>query len=299
MENQKDNSGAGVFDFSEYIQAFEDESTKEEKDEKSVEEEFSEFEKAIDADGDDKESKEDVGKDEEIKDTLDKDTEEKDKKLPTESNKTEYTNIAKKYLESGIWDDYLVEIDGEEVPLSELENLDEEKFFEINKAQVEQRSKKDKDNYVDVSEMDDTNKSIIDILKYGGDVSNILKAKSNVIDRLNQFDLDDESHQEALVRNMYQTEKGITSKKQIDKLIEAHKEELDLDEEARGFSDRLRKLYKDKVTEEKKRLEREKKDKENNLKQLRKDLRVSFKDMGVKNSDVLKPILDSVTKKGK
>src|SRR5699024_4489370 len=111
-----------------------------------------------------------------------------------------FSNLAKKYIELGTWKDAKVEIDGKEVVLSEVEGLDEETFLSIQVAQDGLRDKDLKDKYIDKSELDEVGLKILEVSKEGGDWNKILQVKQKYIDPLENYDLNNEAHQEALVR---------------------------------------------------------------------------------------------------
>src|SRR5699024_9897278 len=46
-----------------------------------------------------------------------------------------YSNLSKKYIEMGLWEDKAIKVGEEEVAISELEDLDEDTFLQITEAQ--------------------------------------------------------------------------------------------------------------------------------------------------------------------
>jgi len=293
LENQEEQ-GAGFYDFSELMG--ETESQEEEvrdldlpepeKEEKEEEEDIEE--------GADEELVEDNNSKKETPDEVEE--EEEEFKKERSSSQNNYSSLAKKYIELGTWKDAEVEIDGESVTLSELEDLDEETFLEIVKAQDKEKNTEIDKNFINKEDLDDISLKIIEISKNGGDIKDVLKAKETYIDNLNTYNLEDEMHQEDLVRQMYRLDNPKISDKQIDRLVEADKVDLELDAKARDFADNLKKSYHSMLDKKKEEASKLREQEQQNRKTLRKDLREHLTNLGIKNDSALRPLLDSVTK---
>lgn len=229
--------------------------------------------------------------------TSEEEKESEEPKLKKEaSQNSNYSSLAKKYIELGTWKDAEVEINGESVVLSEVDDLDEETFLEIVKAQDAERNNEIDEKFINKEDLDDISLKIIEISKNGGDIKDVLKAKETYIDNLNTYDLDNEDHQEALVRQMYKMDNPKISDKQIDRLIDADKSELELDIKAKEFADNLKKSYHSMLDKKKEEATQLKETQEKERKNLRKDLREQLTSFGLKNDSALRPLLDSVTK---
>lgn len=224
--------------------------------------------------------------------------EKKPKQKATGTGEPTYSSkIAKKYIEEGIWDDYVVDYNGEEVKISEIEDLDDDTFFEIVKAQKEENEKNISNNFIDKSELDEISLDVIEISKNGGDISNVLKIKEQFINPLETYDLNDEGHQEELVRQMYSMENRALTQKQIDRLIESDKSELELEAKATSFADKLKDSYKQTLQKEKELALNKRKEAEEQIKTLKKDLKKEFKDLGYEKSSFVSPLINKATSK--
>jgi len=293
-ETQTIEEGAGFYDFEELM----GEKLNQEEEERELdvpkEEEKEEESKEEEAEKSEEEKDKETPQNEE--ETLTEDeSKEKEDKTPTNSS-SHFKDLTKKYIEKGIWQDAEVEIDGEEVQLSEIEDLDEETFLSIAEAQEEEKNNELEQKYINKDELDDISLKIIDISKNGGNINEVLKAKETYIDNLNTYDLDNEQHQEALVQQMYKLKNPELSDKQISNLIDTDKEELVLDEKAKSFADNLKQSYNTMLEKEKEKAVQAKEQKQQDLKALRKDLKESIKEFGITESSAINPLLDTATK---
>lgn len=221
--------------------------------------------------------------------------EEEEPSVQTSTGEKDYSSLAKKYIELGTWKDAEIEINGETVVLSELENLDEETFLEIVQAQDAQRNSELNEKFINKEDLDEISLKIIEISKNGGDIKDVLKAKETYIDNLNTYDLDNEQHQELLVRQKYKLQNPNFTEKQIDTLIKVHQEDLDLDVVAKDFADNLKASYHQMLDKKKKEAEDFKIAQQENLKNLRKSLRDEFTSLGLEDK-AFKVLVDAATK---
>lgn len=218
------------------------------------------------------------------------------KETPTEKTSTSnYASLAKKYIEIGTWQDAEVEIEGETVVLSELEDIDEETFLNLVQAQDAEKNKELESKFINKEDLDEISLKIIEISKNGGDIKEVLKAKETYIDNLNTYDLDNEFHQEQLVRQKYKLQNPNFSEKQIDTLVKVHKDDLDLDTVAKEFADDLKKSYHMMLDKEKEKATSLKLQQEEERKVLRKDLKSSLLELGISDG-AARPLIDAVTK---
>lgn len=286
MPEEKIQEGAGMYDFAELMGQ---EPSEEVEESQSLEEaiEAPEVEEA--AEGVEEQAEEAPAEEEA--------QEEEVKEIPSgETN--EWADLAKKYIEIGTWQDAEVEIEGEDVKLSEIENLDKETFLEIVKAQDSKRNDELNEKFINKEDLDDISLKIIEISKSGGDIKDVLKAKETYIDNLNTYDLDNEEHQELLVRQMYQMNNPNFSEKQINTLVNTDKSDLELDTKAKEFADNLKASYNKMLDDEKVKAQENRQKEEEDIKQLRKGLRESLKEFGLDKESAVKPLIDSATKPG-
>jgi hypothetical protein len=294
--NTQVRQGAGTYDFSSML------ITNEEGEDTSKKPSFEGFEEE-EEEATPKEVSEDTK--EEVEETKDKKslaTEEEEVKKTKEPEKntgevSHPSKMAKKYIEQGIWEDYVIDYKGEETPISEIEDLDEDTFFEIIKAQKEENEKDISSNYINKSELDEISLEVIEISKNGGDISNVLKIKEQFINPLESYDLNEEDHQEELVRQMYSMENKALSSKQIDSLIQSDKVDLELETKATNFANKLKDSFKETLRQQKQATYDNKQKQEDDTKKLKKDLREEFKNLGYDKPAFTSPLIDKATSK--
>ena len=292
VETVEIEEGAGLYDFS---QLMEEEPQEEEERTLPIEDEKEE-EKPEEQSNLDLSTDEDKTETEETKSEEEKPKEEEKVETKTTEKNSVYANLAKKYIEVGTWQDVKFEVEGEEKVLSELEDLDEETFLEIVKAQDAQKSSDLDEKFINKEDLDDISLKIIEISKNGGDIAQVLKAKETYIDNLNTYNLDNEDHQEALVRQMYKMGNPNLSEKQINNLINTDKEEIELADKAKTFADNLKQSYHTMLDKQKEEALELKKQQEQNNRELRKGLKQSLADLGITKEAMYKPLIDSATK---
>lgn len=283
-ETKTIEEGVGFFDFSEMMQ----EHTPEQEQERQLE---IPEEKKPEAEPEEEQEQEEIQKEEQIE------TPEPEKEKQVKVESTNYSNLAKKYIELGTWKDATIETEDGEVTLSEIEDLDEQTFLEIVQAQDAQRNEEIDQKFINKEDLDDISLKIIEISKNGGDIKDVLKAKETYIDNLNTYDLDNEQHQELLVRQKYKLKNPELTDKQVDALINTHKEDLDLDTVATGFADDLKASYHKMLDDRKQEATQLKQKEQEERKGLRKSLKETLSGYGLKDH-ALRPLIDSVTKEG-
>lgn len=281
MEGIEDTATVGMFDFetmmgiSEEVKEDEIENTAEMEDD-IVDTQKDEEVESIEVEEEDLESRD-------TKEDEDGISENDNKEEGTQKNV--YSNLVKKYIDLGIWQDAKVEIDGEEVVLSEIGDLDEETFLNIQKSQHAAFKEDISEKYINKEELDEISLAIIDISKNKGDISRALDIKKRFIDPLEHFDLDNELHQEDLVRQKYMIQSnGALSESDIDAIIEARKKDLTLDKEAYEYAEQLKKGYKAYLANESKKLEEERLQEEQSIKNLKKQVRDSLEKYGLNDA---------------
>jgi hypothetical protein len=221
---------------------------------------------------------------------------EKEEGTPLEAEKSSvYSRLTKKYIEMGTWQDAKIELNGEEVTLSELENLDEETFLQIQQSQDTVKDEDLKDKYINKEELDDISLQIVEISKNKGDLSRVLDVKKRFIDPLEKFDLTQESHQEALVRQKYLIESNNKlSQKDLDIIIKNRKEDLTLDKEAQEYADGLKSGFKQFLQQEEDKAKTEIETTKETVKTTKKSVRDELSKYGLKDT-AIKPLLDFIT----
>lgn len=119
---------------------------------------------------------------------------------PTPRTNTSLTALKKKYLENGKWDDVVLDIDGEEVQLSSLEDIDEETFLQIQEAQDNLREEARADQFIPKEGLNEISLKLIELQKSGGDISEAIQVYDQYVNPLQGLDLQNEKIQEQLVR---------------------------------------------------------------------------------------------------
>jgi len=163
--NTEVKQGAGTYDFSSML------ITSEEGEDTSKKPSFEGFEdEEEEEEATPKEGSEDTKEEVEVEETKDKkslatEEEEEVKKTKEPGEVSHPSKMAKKYIEQGIWEDYIIDYKGEETPISEIEDLDEDTFFEIIKAQKEENEKDISSNYINKSELDEISLEVVEISK--------------------------------------------------------------------------------------------------------------------------------------
>lgn len=143
---------------------------------------------------------------------------------------TSLTNLKQKYLESGKWDDVVLDIDGEEVQLSELGDIDEDTFLQIQEAQEGLREESNKDKFIPKEGLNETSLKLIELQRNGGDITEAIRIYDEYINPLEGLDLNNERIQEQLVRNSLS--KKVDDPEIVEMTIAKYKKDLVLDKKA-------------------------------------------------------------------
>lgn len=115
-----------------------------------------------------------------------------------------FTNIAKKLLEKGDWQDFVIEgEDGKETKFSDMENLDEETFLTIWKEQKTFAKEDIEKNYIPVKGIGEDKLALINILKNGGDLKEIFKDESQLKKPYEDLDLSVQQNQQNILYQQY------------------------------------------------------------------------------------------------
>lgn len=208
-----------------------------------------------------------------------------------------YTKLTQKYIELGLWSDAKLEIDGEEKVLSELSDIDEETFLQIHNAQQEQKDSELEENYVDVRKLDPTAKQLFDIASNGGDITELIRIQEQFINPLKSYDLENEAHQEDLVRQMYLMDNKNLSKKQIDALVASDKSDLVLDKKAKEFTKRVEDSYQKTIEHENAKALEAQENEKKSLRDLKSNVKKELKEFGV-NEKSIDALLNASVNKG-
>lgn len=207
-----------------------------------------------------------------------------------------YEELLKDYIEAGEWEDAVVEIDGEEIQLSELKGVDKDTFLQIKNTQAEIAKEKTKDKYVDVDGLDETTLKLIDIKKKGGDISSLLQYEVENIHPLQGLDLENENTQMYLLFEKYKSQ-GM-DEEAAKRQLAYDKENFQLDTKAGKVIDEINNSYKAMVSAQAEEQSKKVREIEEANRELAKNVREFYKTFEIKETSI-KRFTDTATKKDK
>lgn len=222
-------------------------------------------------------------------------------KQASQGNNSGYKSIALKYIETGAWsEDLSVEdAEGNPVYVKDLEEIDEDTFFQIDKAVKELTAEENKSKFVSLDGVDERRKNIIEIVKAGGDLATIFQSKEAVEDYINPFstlDLENEQVQERVYLNALIKHNKLdadTAQTVVDKA----KKDLTLDSKVKTYVDQYTESF-DKYVEQQKQAVLKQKDEEVKAqKEFKKALTEQYKGWEIKDTLARKLAASAVTKK--
>lgn len=221
-----------------------------------------------------------------------------DKKENKEQSYNFYSDLVKERLESGEWEDVVVEIDGEEKKLSELSDLDKDTFKDIEKTILDEKQAIFDTKYVDVDGLSETQVKLINIIKNGDlDKAKELFEKPEALQEPFQgYDPENDAHNEQVLSWYYQNRGDSPDEAKL--LIEQAKKDLTIDKKAEKIVEFQKKAFKDKLEQTNKALLDAKLAEEAEIKEYRKSLSASLKEEGLGETAIRK-FVDSATKKDK
>lgn len=195
-----------------------------------------------------------------------------------------FHSLLKEKLESGVWDgeNTVIEIDGEEVKLSELEDLDEDTYNQILFSANNLKTEEDfKEGYIKLDSLDETKKSLVNLI-IAGDLEKakeLFEKPEQLIEPFKGYESDNETHNEQVLRWYYQQQGN--SDKEVEALLKISKEDLTLESKANKIVDWQREQFKNKIKVEEEKVLAEKALEQENLKKYRKDVNAEFKALGI------------------
>ena len=218
-----------------------------------------------------------------------------------QGNNSGYKEIALKYIEKGTWGaDLAVEdAEGNVVPVSELDVIDEETFFQIEEAVKAQNEEANKDKFISVEGVDERRKNIIDIVKAGGDLTEIFTNKDDVEDYINPFsklDLDNENVQERLYLNALVKHNKLDAET-AQTVVDKAKEDLTLDTKVKAYIEQYTTSFDKYVEGKKTEVIETKKEEAKAQREFKKALKAQYKEFNIKDTLASKLADSAVTKK--
>jgi hypothetical protein len=247
--------------------------------------------------GDNPDDKQDLESD---KDKKKDEPKEPDTKITLDNSDSTYLDIVKERLESGEWEDLVIEDeDGNEVKLSEMKDIDKDTFKALEKEIKTQKDTEFKEKYVSVDGLDEVKKRLINIVKEGDlDLAKALFENPAALQEPFQgYDVDDDSHNEQVLAWYYQTALG-HSPKEAQALMRAAKEDLTLDIKAQKIVEYQRNQFYENLKNREQEIIREKANEQERIKEYRKALSSELKQEGVSET-LAKKFVDVATKTDK
>jgi hypothetical protein len=209
-----------------------------------------------------------------------------------------YFDIVKDRLDSGEWEDVLIETeDGTEKLLSELDNIDKDTFKNLERAIKDQKNEELKSKYIEVDGLDEVKKRLINIVKSGDlDLAKALfQNPESLKEPFQGYDEDNDSHNAEVLAWYYQSIIG-HSPSETRALVESSKKDLTLDLKAQKIVDYQRQQFYKGLENKEQELIAEQKQEVERIKEYRKGLASEFKQEGVSET-LTRKFVDVATKK--
>jgi hypothetical protein len=208
-----------------------------------------------------------------------------------------YLDIVKERLDSGEWDDLVIEDEeGNEVKLSELKDIDKDTFKALEKEIKTQKDTEFKEKYVSVDGLDEVKKRLINIVKEGDlDLAKALFQNPAALQEPFQgYDNDNDDHNEDVLDWYYQ--KGLGhSQKEAAALVRAAKEDLTLDVKAQKIVEYQRNQFYTNLKNREQQIIAEKAREQETIKEYRKNLASELKQEGL-SENLTRKFVDVATK---
>lgn len=209
-----------------------------------------------------------------------------------------YFDIVKDRLDSGEWEDVLIETeDGTEKLLSELDNIDKDTFKNLERAIKDQKDEDLKSKYIDIDGLDEVKKRLINIVKSGDlDLAKALfQNPESLKEPFQGYDEDNDVHNTEVLSWYYQNIIG-HSPSETRALVDSSKKDLTLDLKAQKIVDYQRQQFYKGLENKEQELIAEQKEEVERIKEYRKGLTSEFKQEGVSET-LTRKFVDVATKK--
>jgi hypothetical protein len=208
-----------------------------------------------------------------------------------------YLDIVKERLDSGEWDDLVIEDeDGNEVKLSELKDIDKDTFKALEKEIKTQKDTEFKEKYVSVDGLDEVKKRLINIVKEGDlDLAKALFQNPAALQEPFQgYDNENDDHNEDVLDWYYQKALG-HSPKEAAALVKASKEDLTLDTKAQKIVEYQRNQFYTNLHNREQKILADKAKEQETIKEYRKNLSTELKQEGL-SENLTRKFVDVATK---
>jgi hypothetical protein len=218
-------------------------------------------------------------------------------KITLNDSDNTYLDIVKEKLESGEWDDLLIENeDGDETKLSDLKDIDKDTFKALEKEIKTQKDTEFKEKYVSIDGLDEVKKRLINIVKEGDlDLAKALFQNPAALQEPFQgYNNDNDDHNEDVLNWYYQ--KGLGhSPKEAAALVRASKEDLTLDTKAQKIVEYQRNEFYTNLKNREQQILTEKAKEQETVKEYRKNLSAELKQEGL-SENLTRRFVDVATK---
>lgn len=218
-------------------------------------------------------------------------------KITLDNSDNTYLDIVKERLDSGEWDDLVIEDeDGNEVKLSELKDIDKDTFKALEKEIKTQKDSEFKEKFVSVDGLDEVKKRLINIVKEGDlELAKALFQNPSALQEPFQgYDSDNDDHNEDVLDWYYQKALG-HSPKEAAALVKAAKEDLTLDVKAQKIVDYQRGQFYDNLKKREEKILADKAKEQETIKEYRKNLTAELKQEGL-SENLTRKFVDVATK---
>lgn len=213
---------------------------------------------------------------------------------------SEKNSIVKRYLEDGYWEDVIVKIQTEdgtekEVPISELEDVDDDTFKQLKDAQENLKKTDFESKYISKEGLDEKTLKLIEIARNGrfDEIQDLLKVQTEIVHPLQGLDTSDEKVQEWIVAQTLKNQ-GLDDIV-ISNTIKQYKDNLILDQKADAVVQQIDKMYNEQVDLKLKEVEQQKIAEKENQKLFKKSVSEQYKSLQI-NDSLKKSLIDSATK---
>jgi len=248
-------------------------------------------------DDEDKSKDGDPNPDDVNKDKSKDEPKEPETKITLDNSDNTYLDIVKERLDSGEWDDLVIEDEeGNEVKLSELKDIDKDTFKALEKEIKTQKDTEFQEKYVSVDGLDEVKKRLINIVKEGDlELAKALFQNPAALQEPFQgYDVDNDEHNEDVLDWYYQKALG-HSPKEAAALVRASKEDLTLDTKAQKIVDYQRSQFYENLKNREQQIIAEKSKEQEKLKDYRKNLTSALKQEGL-SENLTRKFVDVATK---
>lgn len=217
-----------------------------------------------------------------------KEVEEKVVETVNTSEVTESYMAMQALIEAGELEDFIVEIEGEEVQLSEYKNIDKETLKDVISSYKDKLKEEANNEVVSVKDLDETKKALIDIIIKGDydEVKNILSEPSVLKDPFEGYDNSNQDHNIKVYMAYLVSAQG-HSQDEAEALTEIAIKNNSIDEKSLKIVETHRENTKKAVLAEQQRVQALEAEKKERIKTYAKDLDETYKSYGLRPEKVL------------